>query len=235
MKDYSEKFKEPQSYITYIDIDQKKQLIYITFSNGEIFNYPLTKENISKFYKRLAEQYILAGENCKKVVNNKITPIFTILAILTAIISIILLNGIIPEINISVETISPFLLGAIGLDGIVIGFNEAFIKKNDRQKITIASNLLKSNTTLKECIEKEENILNGLDKDAIAKIKTETQSLVKYDLEPYQYTVNWIDKLDLSTLEQIQRRLKIYQGLQKSVELSKGEHVKTRKRTLEEK
>ena len=72
MKDYSEKFKEPQSFIKKITIDKDNNEIKVTYSKGTTLRYPLTEENIDLFYQRLARQYSVTDQNVNHVVKNKI-------------------------------------------------------------------------------------------------------------------------------------------------------------------
>lgn len=233
MKDYSEKFKEPQSFIKKITIDKELNEIEVTYSKGTTLRYPLTKENIDLFYQRLKSQYLIANEHVDHIVKNKITLVSVILMLVSFIIGIIVQDVSLDAMIIKKITTATF--GLLSLNGIVVCLNE-ISKKKQKDKIKLVNDFVTNNQTLKDAVTEEKNILEDLSISQTRIIETESATLSECGLDSYEYNVNWVDNLSLASLKQIKERLLIHQGLQQPVDLEDktSSKRKTRTRTPEE-
>lgn len=228
MKDYSEKFKEPQSFIKKITIDKDNNEIKVTYSKGTTLRYPLTEENIDLFYQRLARQYSVADQNVNHVVKNKITLVSVMLMLASLIIGIIIQDASLDAMII--EKITTATFGLLSLNGIIICINE-MSKKKQKDKIKLVNDFVTNNQTLKDAISEEKNILDDLSISQTRIIETESATLSECGLDSYEYNVNWVDNLSLASLKQIKQRLLIHQGLQQPVDLEDKTSGKSKTRT----
>lgn len=228
MKDYSEKFKEPQSFIKKITIDKDNDEIKVTYSKGTTLRYPLTEENIDLFYQRLARQYSVADQNVNHVVKNKITLVSVMLMLASLIIGIIIQDASLDAMII--EKITTATFGLLSLNGIIICINE-MSKKKQKDKIKLVNDFVTNNQTLKDAISEEKNILDDLSISQTRIIETESATLGECGLDLYEYNVNWVDNLSLASLKQIKQRLLIYQGLKQPVDLEDKTSSKSKTRT----
>ena len=228
MKDYSDKFKEPQSFIKKITIDKDNNEIEVTYSKGTTLRYPLTEENIDSFYKRLARQYSVANKNVDHIVKNKITLVSVMLMIVSIIIGIIIQDASLDAMII--EKITTATFGLSSLNGIIICLNE-ISKKKQKDKIKLVNDFVTNNQTLKDAVTEEKNILEDLSISQTRIIETESATLSECGLDSYEYNVNWVDNLSLASLKQIKQRLLIHQGLKQPVDLEDKTSGKSKTRT----
>ena len=224
MKDYSKFFKNPEGYVTSVNVDGEE--IVVTFSNASEsrhpeFIYKLDRENLQFYEKRLEEQYKKAYEIRKRITSNKITLVIAIIGILT--------SGIIGYYGVNELTnLLPILLGigTIGVTGIVL--NET-IKSSHRRRIETRYECIELQDEFEEAAKIEENITRNISNGK--ELLIEQRQLKEEDLVDNIYNVFFIDNASIADLKEISAKLKIFLALQKPVELVN--EPKTRKLTKE--
>ena len=216
MRDYSKYFKNPESFIT--NINTTKDKIIVTFSSGTEWTYDLTKENITWLYQILSTQYQEVIANSNKVTSNNLTQIFGCLLVLCGIL---LFGSFDTHIY---EAIMP--LSCLSLVGVVGSITNEGIKNYHRRTIAKYKNIISSLSILKEAVPVEENILKPLSNSAHSALNTE-QELESSNLVDNMFNINWIDHMSKSDLIKLQEQIKIYQGLNDTVEIIS---TKTKKR-----
>lgn len=216
MRDYSKYFKNPESFIT--NINTTKDKIIVTFSSGTEWTYDLTKENITWLYQILSTQYQEVIANANKVTSNNLTQIFGCLLVLCGIL---LFGSFDTHIY---EAIMP--LSCLSLVGVVGSITNEGIKNYHRRTIAKYKNIISSLSILKEAVPVEENILKPLSNSAHSALNTE-QELESSNLVDNMFNINWIDHMSKSDLIKLQEQIKIYQGLNDTVEIIS---TKTKKR-----
>lgn len=216
MRDYSKYFKNPESFIT--NINTTKDKIIVTFSSGTEWTYDLTKENITRLYQILSTQYQEVIANANKVTSNNLTPIFGCLLVFCGIL---LFGSFDTHIY---EAIMP--LSCLSLVGVVGSITNEGIKNYHRRTIAKYKNIISSLSILKEAVPVEENILKPLSNSAHSALNTE-QELESSNLVDNMFNINWIDHMSKSDLIKLQEQIKIYQGLNDTVEIIS---TKTKKR-----
>lgn len=213
MKDYSKYFKNPESFITNIRTTEEE--IIITFANGIEWTYDLTRENINWLYQILESQYREVIANSKTVTNNRLTNIlfWCLLASLFAVFGLPIIDS---SIIIPADLTMPVLaLSGAGVLGTII--NEK-VKKNHQKSIDTYDSVISSLDELKEIVPMEENILSNISTRGRTSLATE-QALENAHLVSTAFNINWVDHMSKEELTKLQEQIKIYQGLNDTVEI----------------
>lgn len=221
MKDYSKYFKNPESFITNIRTTEEE--IIITFANGTEWTYDLTRENINWLYQILESQYREVIANSKTVTNNRLTNIlfWCLLASLFAVSGLSIIDS---SIIIPADLTMPALaLSGVGVLGTII--NEK-VKKNHQKSIDTYDSVISSLDELKGIVPIEENILSNISTRGRTSLATE-QALENAHLVSTAFNINWVDHMSKEELTKLQEQIKIYQGLNDTVEIVSS---KTKKR-----
>lgn len=221
MKDYSKYFKNPESFITNIRTTEEE--IIITFANGTEWTYDLTRENINWLYQILESQYREVIANSKTVTNNRLTNIlfWCLLASLFAVSGLSIIDS---SIIIPADLTMPALaLSGVGVLGTII--NEK-VKKNHQKSIDTYDSVISSLDELKGIVPIEENILSNISTKGRTSLATE-QALENAHLVSTAFNINWVDHMSKEELTKLQEQIKIYQGLNDTVEIVSS---KTKKR-----
>lgn len=221
MKDYSKYFKNPESFITNIRTTEEE--IIITFANGTEWTYDLTRENITWLYQILESQYREVIANSKTVTNNRLTNIlfWCLLASLFAVSGLSIIDS---SIIIPADLTMPALaLSGVGVLGTII--NEK-VKKNHQKSIDTYDSVISSLDELKGIVPIEENILSNISTRGRTSLATE-QALENAHLVSTAFNINWVDHMSKEELTKLQEQIKIYQGLNDTVEIVSS---KTKKR-----
>lgn len=221
MKDYSKYFKNPESFITNIRTTEEE--IIITFANGTEWTYDLTRENITWLYQILESQYREVIANSKTVTNNRLTNIlfWCLLASLFAVSGLSIIDS---SIIIPADLTMPALaLSGVGVLGTII--NEK-VKKNHQKSIDTYDSVISSLDELKGIVPIEENILSNISTKGRTSLATE-QALENAHLVSTAFNINWVDHMSKEELTKLQEQIKIYQGLNDTVEIVSS---KTKKR-----
>lgn len=221
MKDYSKYFKNPESFITNIRTTEEE--IIITFANGTEWTYDLTRENINWLYQILESQYREVIANSKTVTNNRLTNIlfWYLLASLFAVSGLSIIDS---SIIIPADLTMPALaLSGVGVLGTII--NEK-VKKNHQKSIDTYNSVISSLDELKGIVPIEENILSNISTKGRTSLATE-QALENAHLVSTAFNINWVDHMSKEELTKLQEQIKIYQGLNDTVEIVSS---KTKKR-----
>ena len=224
MKDYSKYFKNPESFITNIRTTEEE--IIITFANGTEWTYDLTRENINWLYQILESQYREVIANSKTVTNNRLTNIlfWYLLACAISLFAVFGLSIIDSSIIIPADLTMPALaLSGVGVLGTII--NEK-VKKNHQKSIDTYDSVISSLDELKGIVPIEENILSNISTRGRTSLATE-QSLENANLVSTAFNINWVDHMSKEELTKLQEQIKIYQGLNDTVEIVSS---KTKKR-----
>lgn len=213
MKDYSKYFKNPESFITNIRTTEEE--IIITFANGTEWTYDLTRENINWLYQILESQYREVIANSKTVTNNRLTNIlfWYLLASLFAVCGLSIIDS---SIIIPADLTMPALaLSGVGVLGTII--NEK-VKKNHQKSIDTYDSVISSLDELKGIVPIEENILSNISTKGRTSLATE-QALENAHLVATAFNINWVDHMSKEELTKLQEQIKIYQGLNDTVEI----------------
>lgn len=213
MKDYSKYFKNPESFITNIRTTEEE--IIITFANGTEWTYDLTRENITWLYQILESQYREVIANSKTVTNNRLTNIlfWCLLASLFAVSGLSIIDS---SIIIPADLTMPALaLSGVGVLGTII--NEK-VKKNHQKSIDTYDSVISSLDELKGIVPIEENILSNISTKGRTSLATE-QALENAHLVSTAFNINWVDHMSKEELTKLQEQIKIYQGLNDTVEI----------------
>lgn len=213
MKDYSKYFKNPESFITNIRTTEEE--IIITFANGTEWTYDLTRENINWLYQILESQYREVIANSKTVTNNRLTNIlfWYLLASLFAVCGLSIIDS---SIIIPADLTMPALaLSGVGVLGTII--NEK-VKKNHQKSIDTYDSVISSLDELKGIVPIEENILSNISTKGRTSLATE-QALENAHLVSTAFNINWVDHMSKEELTKLQEQIKIYQGLNDTVEI----------------
>lgn len=213
MKDYSKYFKNPESFITNIRTTEEE--IIITFANGTEWTYDLTRENINWLYQILESQYREVIANSKTVTNNRLTNIlfWCLLASLFAVSGLSIIDS---SIIIPADLTMPALaLSGVGVLGTII--NEK-VKKNHQKSIDTYDSVISSLDELKGIVPIEENILSNISTKGRTSLATE-QALENAHLVSTAFNINWVDHMSKEELTKLQEQIKIYQGLNDTVEI----------------
>lgn len=213
MKDYSKYFKNPESFITNIRTTEEE--IIITFANGIEWTYDLTRENINWLYQILESQYREVIANSKTVTNNRLTNIlfWCLLASLFAVSGLSIIDS---SIIIPADLTMPALaLSGVGVLGTII--NEK-VKKNHQKSIDTYDSVISSLDELKGIVPIEENILSNISTRGRTSLATE-QALENAHLVSTAFNINWVDHMSKEELTKLQEQIKIYQGLNDTVEI----------------
>lgn len=213
MKDYSKYFKNPESFITNIRTTEEE--IIITFANGTEWTYDLTRENINWLYQILESQYREVIANSKTVTNNRLTNIlfWCLLASLFAVSGLSIIDS---SIIIPADLTMPALaLSGVGVLGTII--NEK-VKKNHQKSIDTYDSVISSLDELKGIVPIEENILSNISTRGRTSLATE-QALENAHLVSTAFNINWVDHMSKEELTKLQEQIKIYQGLNDTVEI----------------
>jgi len=221
MKDYSKFFKYPEVFVTNIESNNKS--IKLTLRNDDVVEYPLTRENINKFYNRLQEQYIKVVNHMNKVSNNRKTFPLILLTLILAITSYF-------GYSYQYETLATILTfgGVVSLAGACT--NELIIKPNNKEKLSVYKDFLEHMDEFSKAIEKDSNILS-VSKDT-SKVLEQEKKLQSEGLIDDSININFMDKAKLEDLKLMSKRLKIYQELNLPVifigDKHKNEDIKVR-------
>lgn len=213
MKDYSKYFKNPESFITNIRTTEEE--IIITFANGTEWTYDLTRENITWLYQILESQYREVIANSKTVTNNRLTNIlfWCLLASLFAVSGLSIIDS---SIIIPADLTMPALaLSGVGVLGTII--NEK-VKKNHQKSIDTYDSVISSLDELKGIVPIEENILSNISTKGRTSLATE-QALENAHLVSTAFNINWVDHMSKEELTKLQEQIKIYKGLNDTVEI----------------
>lgn len=224
MKDYSKYFKNSESFITNIRTTEEE--IIITFANGTEWTYDLTRENINWLYQILESQYREVIANSKTVTNNRLTNI-SFWYLLACAISLFAVFGL-PIIDSSIIIPADLTMPALALSGVgVLGtiINEK-VKKNHQKSIDTYDSVISSLDELKGIVPIEENILSNISTRGRTSLATE-QTLENANLVSTAFNINWVDHMSKEELTKLQEQIKIYQGLNDTVEIVSS---KTKKR-----
>lgn len=223
MKDYSKFFEYPEVFIT--DIENTNDKIKPTF-RSDTTEYPLTKENVEKLYRRLELQYIKVVQNMNKVVKNKIS--FPLI-----MIALILGSGSYLGYSYELEMLSM----GLGISGIFslfcVAVNELIAKPNHKNKLRVYEEFLAHIDEFSKAIEKDPNILS-ISKES-QKVLEQENKLYRNNLVESPININFMDKANLEDLKLMSKRLKIYQELELPVifigEKQSKEDVKVKTKT----
>ena len=114
-------------------------------------------------------------------------------------------------------------LSGVGVLGTII--NEK-VKKNHQKSIDTYDSVISSLDELKGIVPIEENILSNISTRGRTSLATE-QSLENANLVSTAFNINWVDHMSKEELTKLQEQIKIYQGLNDTVEIVSS---KTKKR-----
>ena len=114
-------------------------------------------------------------------------------------------------------------LSGVGVLGTII--NEK-VKKNHQKSIDTYDSVISSLDELKGIVPIEENILSNISTRGRTSLATE-QALENTHLVSTAFNINWVDHMSKEELTKLQEQIKIYQGLNDTVEIVSS---KTKKR-----
>ena len=229
MKDYSSFFNNPESYMLKYNCDLENQEIQVTYASKKTNTYPLTKETLNIFERRLENQYEKAIENHDEI-NNKYLKRMFILALTS--IAIFGLTFLTLGKLVQLPSLILSMMGSISLiSALAVGVKAI----NTYRKKNIYKEYLQNKNELTHAAMMENNITKNISKKE--QISNE-QLLVDANLTNMTFNVHLMDKLPIKDLKELLVQLKIYQGLQEPVEFNKElddfeEEVKPKKRKRE--
>ena len=214
MKDYSEVFKHPESYITSININQKQGLIFVKFSNGRIFDYPLTQENLEKYMNILNRQYTEINKDNQKIIKEKyndgpILPGSILVGLIGFIASTVAKNPALSNVFLSWFIIFT-----------AYGSINSIIKNINIKNIKTRMDFINKKEELVEVAEEDLNIMKNTSNETVTILK-EQKSLKNADLIDDEYNILFVDKAKLKDLKEWLINYEIAKGLSEPVEVKK--------------
>ena len=215
MKDYSRYFKDPEGFITKVNINKDQIEVLFSDASGSkrpIFTYPLTKEKLKFFGERLEKQYKKVYEDKNNIVKNKVT------FVLGMVLLFAFGSGAYCVTNQMLECM-PVLIGVIGLDMAGIILNES-LKNNHRRTIDTEYRCVSLQQEFDSVTEYEHNITKTISKDGQNLLRQQAELKDKGYVDS-AYNIFFIDNASIDDLKEISARLKIYSALQKEVELER--------------
>ena len=214
MKNYSEAFKHPESFIIDIIIDQEQKKLYVKFGNGGTLEYPLTREELERFMGILSKQYAEVSKDNQKVVKEKYNcrvPLVTsFLFGIGGIITSMLLKN--PEI-MNIASAWLIVTGTYG------GIN-GIARNRSLDDIKTRMEFINKKIELIEAAEVDSNIVKNTSQPTM-RVLAEQQSLKSKDLIGDEFNILFTDKAKLKDLKEWLLKYKMIQGLEKPIEVKR--------------
>lgn len=236
MKDYSNFFKHPEAFITDIDINYENGIMLVTFSDDETNTYPATKENITRFRKKLEAQYKGVIANPKKVTSDKKTLIIGLVSLSVAVVSAIAYaaTSLFPTLyNLGSIFTPDKLYGILGTDIVLATVGITASKKSKSkhlEELETYGYILENMEELEIASESDNNILANVSEETIKQVEVQ-EELKEAGIVDNIFNVLSMDRIDIEDLRELSNQLKRYKGLKSEPELKISTDVKRKEKS----
>jgi len=214
MKDYSEAFKHAESFINDIVIDKEQEKLFVKFSNGKVFDYPLNRENLDRFMSILNKQYDEVSKDNQKVVKEKYNCSVPLAASFFLGIGGIIASALLKNPSI-MNVASAWLIITSTYGGI-----NSILRNRSLEDIKTRMEFINKKQELIEAAKEDLNITKELSFQTAVSL-TEQQSLKSKGLVDDEYNILFVDKAKLKDLKEWLLNYKISEGLIAPVEVKK--------------
>ncbi len=230
MKDYSQFFRNPESFIVGCSVDTKNDKIKANFSkksgNTE-FEYPLDRKRVSRFHSRLTNQYKKLINNkqfflkSKKRKANKLRK-----ALLITVLALGLGSGLFGFLGFEILQLSALVSTTAATGLLIINELSRYFEKQD---LDLYQEFMQRNKELEEASKEDDNILASVRSKVTTDALEEQKVLQEKGLVDNVFNTFFMDRAIPNDLRHMLDALDIYCGLKHDVEFSTNEG-KTRKR-----
>ena len=230
MKDYSQFFKNPESFITECNIDEENEVISTTFSrksdNAE-FIYPLEKGRLTKLHNKLTNQYQKLIENKNLFFKSKRRRVNKIRKILlSAVIALGVSTTAAIIFNLGALAIILTFLSLSSLTALICNELNAH---DEVESFKVYEEYLEKTKDLEQTVPQEENILGHIKNPETLYALEKQNSLYEKGFTDNVFNTFFMDEANVEDLKRILTNLKVYQGLQANTEIDTSVYSKKKK------